>query len=113
MDGTIEHINGVPHVRFEDVCTFEPTRMIRWWPLPSARDLVEDGDRVEYLGNGVERIRGNWGPCLSYRDFFLPQGGDTKAARTQAVPIPPPKTKLETRWNNGRWERLTARGWRA
>lgn len=27
-------------------------------------------------------------------------------------PVPPPRTRLDTRWRDGRWQRLTSRGWK-
>lgn len=45
-------------------------------------------------------------------DLRLPDGGQTKALKVERIPYPKPKTRVETRWRNGKWEKyLKTRGW--
>ena len=53
---------------------------------------------------------GRPGPTVS-----LPGGGKQLPEFHETTPIAPPKQRgkaLQVRWMNGRWEKLTARGWR-
>jgi len=90
-----------------------------YWPISNA----SLNDWREQLGLQIEG-NGTTGYNLAIQDkilrysmlrqkiFHLVNGGRTEAIKIEFVPIPPPKTRLETRWNRGRWERLTkAKGW--
>lgn len=65
------------------------------------RKYVEHWEGLEaYESNGIWWLEGGR-RSVQYR-FFL----------YQIEAIEPPKTKLETRWEGGRWLKLTARGWK-
>jgi hypothetical protein len=106
-DGVIVILEGVPHVQTTHTSWDEPVRLYHYWPLPGATGKVEDGDRVHSSSGGMEIVQTRMGS----RRFWLPQGGDTKAALVDEEPVPPPRTRLETRWHQGSWEKKTSKGW--
>lgn len=83
---------------------------------PSMRG--SDGYEPEDIGNASVYPSGQG--CFSVRfkgigfplDLCLANGGKTLPVHSEKIPIPAPKTKLETRWHNERWERLTKNGWK-
>jgi hypothetical protein len=52
-----------------------------------------------YLGNG------------NYVSGVLPERGATKSIALDITPIAPPKCRVETRWYDGRWQKLMKKGW--
>lgn len=60
---------------------------------------IRDGRVSCYLGQG------NW----LYGE--LGNGGNTPAVSIDITDIPKPRTRVETRWQYGRWEKLTRKGW--
>ena len=96
----------------------EPILVTRWWqvgrfrasPYKPVVESVSDLDGREVqpssLGGGCFHE-----PQSGYY-FWLINEGQTKACRTDEEAIPPPKTKCQTRWYNGRWQKLyKRRGW--
>ena len=87
----------------------EPIQITHYWPLAK----MNHADAAEYVGK--EAISsGN--PFYTYDvldmgggfhrpKFQLAQGGETKAIAVDETPIPAPKTRCETRYYNGRWEK--------
>ena len=108
-----EHEDGYIYIVGELDMSDRPEKSLYWWPTglkayDYKRDYGEDriGQKM-YPGNlGNGKYIGEDG--LIYN---LTNGGQTIAAYTELVSIPAPKTKLETHWSNGRWMKLTARGW--
>ena len=103
MGGTIRILNGIPYVVEHDILYDKPIRVERWWPLPAATNCVYEGDYARYCGEGVYKI--------GYHTFRLPQGGQTKCAQITETSILAPRTRLATRWRDGKWEKQTSRGW--
>lgn len=101
-------------VEYECTLGSQPKAVRQTWPLGSfqlrgfamslsdaiGRDAVIDQGRVSvYCGNGNSLI-GN-----------LVNGGSTESIRTVTLDIPCPKCRTETRWHDGRWEKLLRKGW--
>lgn len=109
LNGTIVLLDGVPHVRCPMTLFAEPVEVVRYWPLPAATGRVDEGDETFYQGDGYVLVTNSrWGG----RNYALPNGGQTEAVKVEEFPVPEPKTRLETRWKDGRWEKLTKRsGW--
>jgi len=108
MTGTIDLVDGVPHVKYVTTDWTEPIRVTLWWPLPAATGRVEQGAACWSDGSGWLVSAPIWGSLR----FGMPNGGQTEAVRRTEEPVPPPRTRCETRWHNGRWEKLLARkGW--
>jgi len=105
---TITMIKGIPHARSSFFETDRPVERVFLFPLPAASGRVQEGDVVTYdAGRGVyHRYDSLWGS----RDFPLSEGGATKAT-VEEREVPPPKTKLQVRWESGRWQKLMKRGW--
>lgn len=105
MSVTIDIIDGIPHVKDNNYIEyFEPFQVTRWWPLPTASGRAKQGDCCEYRGDGYFLVNGF--------NFRLPSGGSTQAVKTLREPVPPPKTRLEVRWKDGHWQKLSKRnGW--
>jgi hypothetical protein len=60
---------------------------------------IQDGRVSVYCGNG------------NYLDGGLVDGGQTKSIKTETIDVPRPKCRVETRWRDGRWEKLMRKGW--
>jgi hypothetical protein len=62
---------------------------------------IADGVVSCYLGQG------------NYVRCYLPERGSTKATmvRSESVPCPKVRKGIETRWRDGRWQKLLRAGW--
>lgn len=109
LTGTIDEIQGKLYVKYVTTLYSEPTQQTIWWEIhtvkrnayapafPQAGDLVTSSscDSSDF-GN------------THYRVYVK---GDN-AAKVERTPVSCPKTRGKpSRWNDGRWEKLTARGW--
>lgn len=116
LQGTlIQFANGTLAVEYQCAMTNEPKMIRHVWPLGHYRTSgmsycriedaigktasVRDGYVSVYLGNG------------NYLNGTLTEGGSTKSLETSVTDIPAPKCRTETRWRNGRWEKLLRKGW--
>ena len=114
----IGHHDGWLCVVYQSPSYMEPDLIRLWWPVcrmteadmkDSALEIgapVTDGgiDQPFYVDRGA-----GFGSLLS---LPLKDGGTTKPIKSESVPIPAPKTKCETRYERGRWEKyLKAKGW--
>jgi hypothetical protein len=99
---------------------FDPERITHVWHLETWPPPMDDEDReIRKKYEGMETVAfrsfgGNWEvriPCgSSSRAVIL--SGSAKAIETHTDPVPRPKTTKETRWKDGRWEKLLkTRGW--
>lgn len=102
-------------VEYESTFTGEPKMIRQIWPIGSYRltgmsyctlqdaigkpATIRDGAVSVYLGNG-NHLNGN-----------LVNGGSTQSIKTETLDVPRPKCRVETRWKNGRWEKLLRTGW--
>jgi hypothetical protein len=108
MNDTIDIIDGIPYVKSSMTDYNEPILVTRWWPLPTASGRVKQDDKCFYRGEGYYLVYTSNGGM----NFRLPAGGSTEATKITRKPILPPKTRLEVRWKNDCWEKLSKRdGW--
>jgi len=106
----------------EDTEYDQPIKRRLWWPavsfnLPTDWPAV---DRCE-LGRACGLSNGRYvayfyapGAYSYYRkvEISLTDGGQTKAEFIESESIPCPKTKVETRYQSGHWQKyLKTRGW--
>jgi hypothetical protein len=115
-ESTVEHAvldyrDGWLCARSEWLESSEPVKVVQWWPLiRDFRQVWEDdlGKPLSYCRNTYTyalKIGGFW------REFRLPQGGQTQCLATETVPVERPKrVKLPVHWRAGRWEKETRRG---
>lgn len=82
-----------------------------WWPIDRCRrDQFERyiGQEVTAINDGIYIMYAFGNPIR----FILENGGQTKALKTEAIEIPRPKTRLETRWHQGAWQKYSkSKGW--
>jgi len=109
---TLDHRDGWLCAREESLLDSEPVKLVQWWPL--IRDYRRNWE--EDLGQPLYYHGGSHSYSLKiagfYRDFRLPQGGQTHSIAFERVPVEPPKrVRLPLRWRYGRWEKETAKGW--
>ena len=89
----------------------EPKERTTFWPILGGKVSAYEslswpiGEVATDLGGGEFRLPGG-------RTVMLDEGGNTAPIAISERDVDPPKTPLETRWHNGRWERLTKKGWR-
>jgi|ERR1051325_1647107 hypothetical protein len=118
METLIER-DGWLYVLYQYADYNKPEMVKIYWPLK-----IRSGDFISrygahHIGNQLRDIRdgryelayGNGSEPITFR---LPDGGQTRAEFTETEPIPEPKQrgkKFPVRWNGGRWQKCTARGW--
>lgn len=119
---TFTVMDGWLCVKYETTIYDRPEKVTHYWPIGRACNFVESNPNR--FGGGYEGIVGaeatskdgglyTWRrAAYDYVDLRLTDGGQTKPIKTTTEPVPPPKTKLETRWRYGQWEKyLKAKGW--
>lgn len=108
MRGTIDIDGKDILIRYADCLRSEPTEVVMWWKPTDIRrnpyrpGFPQQGDEVDGAGDW-------WtGPGYSLR-----LAGNTVAVRSERHPVPCPKVRkgTETRWRDGAWEKLMAKGW--
>ena len=108
---TIAIYKGIPCIRHEVIHFDKPEKTGVHWPIGFGRDLCFDLDGVEAYSTGG----GHYQVRLRAYDWIrisLAELGKTQSIGGETVEIPRPKTRVECRWNNGRWEKyLKSRGW--
>lgn len=109
LTGIVEVLEGKPYFRHESACYSEPTLAIAWWRLPDSATRFE-GCECHWSNTGGPHwtVQRGGGRILTYPDHRR----GAKPDRHETQPIPPPKTRLETRWGDGHWQKKYAKGWR-
>ena len=117
---SLHNENGRLCILEQESDAFEPVMRSCVWPTTEhVSRLPEEYDRVEITKQGGSGYGYNLyfyrkDSCFNFCNFavYLPEGGKTTALRVETEPIPTPKTKLETRYRDGRWQKyLKAKGW--
>ena len=85
----------------------EPIKVIQYWPLRRGQRF-----HFEELIGITDIIYNRYAHSYSIRTgdyrwekFYLPDGGKTVSLKVEEEEIPPPKTRVKTRYYFGRWER--------
>jgi hypothetical protein len=110
LQGELRTRDGCLFVAYKTTFENAPIERTLWWAVqrvigdPYSARRPSEGDRVTHTSSGM------WS---AYRDGST---GIVIASKNEAtfvddVPVAPPKTKLETRWRHGAWEKLTKKGW--
>ncbi len=116
MQGTLAEIDGKLCVRYATTYENEPTRQIMYWACeravrnPYNANAPTAGDHARYNGNGSwDTSREGSGSTGSVSTG----AGDRQAFKVEREPVPCPKVRkgLETRWYQGAWQKLMAKGW--
>ena len=94
----------------------KPEMIVHHWPIGNIRPYIdissyeghEVNSRQSYSGVYTLRIA-----AYQYVDIYLTDLGKTKSIDTITIKIQCPKVRkgIETRWYNGRWEKLLKSGW--
>lgn len=119
LDGVVDVLDGKIVVRTEWCHYTEPTRVKQYWPVFTNGLTVDDARERGIVGLTARHFSGpSWGFGVYSRvsghqllTLLSPNGGKTECVKVEREPIPAPKTKLETRWYQGAWQKLTKRGW--
>lgn len=113
MQGTLVNRDGGLHVLYQTTFENEPIRRSLYWKVlqttvnPYGHGRPAVGDSVRYSGSG------SWTVTSRTRAGGVSTGdGTADAAFIEDAPVaPPPARGKEIRWYQGRWQRLTAKGW--
>ncbi len=95
-----------------------PVRVKQWWPVCQMSEQ-EMKDRGFDIGKPVESRSSGSGMFYfkrtighGWQELQLKDGGKTLPIHTERNDIPKPKTRVETRYQDGHWEKyLKAQGW--
>lgn len=114
MEGKLVSRDDALWVLYETTEDAEPKLHHLWWKVESIAgtgyERPEDGDDVKYRGDGYWTVTrpDNHRHCGTVHTG----SGSTKAHRRVVTSVSCPQTRgKETRWNQGRWEKLLKRGW--
>jgi len=112
MQGKIVDRNGALHVLYQTTFEAEPVRRSLYWKVirtagnPYGHERPAAGDSVIYSGSGSWAVTSRRAGGVSTGD------GSAEAAFVEDAPVPPPLARgKELRWYQGRWQRMTAKGW--
>lgn len=116
MIGKIVSRDGKLWVLYETSRYSEPKIDFLWWEIvqtkasPYGFERPAEGDKVRYNGIGTDE----WVAC--HPETLRVTGTvwtRNKADKTETVSAPSPKVRagIETRWHDGRWEKLLKKGW--
>jgi hypothetical protein len=112
MQGKLVDQNGALHVLYQTTYDAEPVRRSLYWKVlqttgnPYGRERPAVGDGVRYNGSGSWTVTSRTAGSISTGN------GTADAAFSEDAPVPPPSARgKELRWYQGRWQRLSAKGW--
>ncbi len=112
MQGKLVDRNGALHVLYQTTFDQEPIRRSLYWKViqttgnPYGHEHPAAGDSVRYSGSGSWAVTNRMAGSVRTGD------GTADAAFVEDAPVPPPPTRgKELRWYQGRWQRLSAKGW--
>lgn len=112
IEGRIRHRNGKMFVVYTTTLSSEPRRLIRWWrviePYSNRYSMArpEDGDLATHT-SGAGAV---WN--TSNRNGSTGRVEVEDQATLEEVGVEPPRSGgKQLRWNDGRWEKLMAKGW--
>ena len=110
MTGKLKSRNGNLYVLYVNTEFAEPFRQFIWWRVLEVHRngynmySPEPEDELTYQRNGY------W--SAGSRGGVVTGDGNQPAETIERVGVlPPPSRGKSLRWNDGQWERLTAKGW--
>ena len=108
LTGTIDKIDCWSYVKYSYLLLAEPTRQTMWWRVERVESTCGALVCSPAVGDTVTRLDSSnaWvGP--GYRAYTVEDAG-----KVERTPVPCPKVgRRQARWNDGRWEKLLAKGW--
>lgn len=119
MKPTLEIHDGRVCVRLPIIHTFEPKVTWHYWPTTeNAGEITQRfpswiGRELLSASCGQFSIQMGDRPFSGWHTINLVDGGKTQPIHSVTEDIPPPKTKLEVRWDGyrERWEKKLKSGW--
>jgi len=100
-------------IRWEDNKDYEPVKSVLYWPIGRVQGIAftEDliGKEAHSIDGGAYKVRR---APYEWVTVVLKDGGRTLPIKVEEFPIPKPKTKMETRYLHGRWQKLLKSGWK-
>jgi hypothetical protein len=111
MQGKLVDRDGALHVLYQTTFDGEPVRRSLYWKViqttgnPYGHERPAAGDSVRYNGSG------HWVVTSRSAGSVKTGDGTADAAFVEDTPVPPPARGKELRWYQGRWQRLSAKGW--
>jgi len=103
-----------PCVKYTTSMTSKPKKVSHYWPIGIGANYFDSiegktGSDIISSGGGVFRVRRG---VYDWVTVVLKEGGKTQPIKTITEDYPTPKTKLETRYINGHWEKYSkVKGW--
>ena len=117
---TLVDLEGYAVVRSPMIYSDKPEEIVNYYPTGMrTKSLIEDFGipvpaDLEYSRMGEYAVMTGRAMYSRARIIALPELGQTKCIKQEVIPIPCPKVRkgVETRWNNGRWQKyLKSEGW--
>jgi len=111
MKPTIEVVNDILCVKSGFYDSLKPQIIYNHWPIGNGVGYAKD-----YIGAELWKTNGSHYrlrlSAYNYVEIYLVDQGKTKSIKVTFEPIPKPKTRVKTRWHNGKWEKLLkSKGW--
>lgn len=106
IEHTFSVVDGKAYARLDSVNEHEPVSMAQYWALDCATDALPLGTKLYPVSGQLMRCRVDGAERYVYTVERYSQF-------VRSEPIPPPKRCKQSRWLHGRWEKLTAKGWKA
>jgi hypothetical protein len=119
MQGKLVSRNGALFVLYETSHDSEPKITFMWWKVESTKgnpyhcERPEPGDIAVYQSDGRTWQTRRPDTHRSSGSITTVGDGNTKADHVETVSAPSPKVRggVQTRWYQGRWEKLLKKGW--
>ena len=112
MQGKLVDRNGALHVLYQTTFDAEPVRRSLYWKVLQTtgntygHERPTAGDSVSYAAAG------SWNVTSRKAGSVSTGNGSAEAAFVEDAPVPPPAARGKgLRWYQGRWQRLSAKGW--
>lgn len=108
LTGTIDTVDGKFCVRYASTLENEPVQQTLWWVVQRIERTPGAITCHPTNGDVLTKQHGPW-VGSGYRAYT---DGSAEAFKVEYAPVQCPPTRgKQARWNNGRWEKLMARGW--
>jgi hypothetical protein len=111
--------DGKLYVRYETTLYHEPTRQVLYWAVLVDRSCGSDALDGEPVVSHLDLVYGTRWQVAPDSDRFwrikdlwvTTAKGDAAYVERSTVDKPKVRAGVETRWNDGRWEKLLRKGW--
>ena len=103
----------IPCVKYTTSLYDEPKLVHLYWPIGTSEVPIEN--IIGKKGEDIQERNGTFNVRITkwnWKKIFLKDGMKTESIFRGEESYTPPKTKLEVRYHNGRWQKLYKSGWR-